>query len=153
TTINPHYGATRNPWDRERITAGSSGGSAAAVAAGLSYVSLGSETGFSIRRPAAFCGVVGLKPTYGRVSRHGMLPAAWSLDHAGPLTRSVEDAALVLNAIAGHDPRDPASSARPVPDFTDGIANGIAGLRVGLPRHHYAGSVDPAVEAAFDDAM
>jgi aspartyl-tRNA(Asn)/glutamyl-tRNA(Gln) amidotransferase subunit A len=153
TTINPHYGATRNPWSLDRIAAGSSGGSAAAVAAGLGCVSMGSETGFSIRRPAAFCGVVGLKPTYGRVSRHGMLPASWSLDHAGPLTRSVEDAALVLNALAGHDPRDPASSDRPVPDFTADLGRVISGLRVGLPRHHYAGRVEPAVESAFEAAV
>lgn len=153
TTINPHYGTTRNPWDLDRITAGSSGGSGAAVAAGLSYASMGSETGWSIRRPAAFCGVVGLKPTYGRVSRHGMLPAAWSLDHAGPLTRSVADAAIVLNAIAGHDGADPASSDRPVPDFTAALGGGIAGLRIGLPRHHYAGACEPAVEKAFDVAV
>ncbi len=153
TTINPHYGATRNPWDVERITAGSSGGSGAAVAAGLSYASMGSETGWSIRRPAAFCGVVGLKPTYGRVSRHGMLPAAWSLDHAGPLTRTVEDAALVLNAIAGWDQADPASSNRPVPDFTSDLDRGISGLRIGLPRHHFAGLCEAEVERAFEDAV
>jgi aspartyl-tRNA(Asn)/glutamyl-tRNA(Gln) amidotransferase subunit A len=153
TTINPHYGAARNPWDLDRITAGSSGGSGAAVAAGLGFASMGSETGFSIRRPAAFCGVVGLKPTYGRVSRHGMLPAAWSLDHAGPLTRSVEDAALVLQAIAGHDSRDPASSDRDVPDFVGRIGRDIAGLRVGLPRHHYERYVEPAVGEAFEVAV
>jgi aspartyl-tRNA(Asn)/glutamyl-tRNA(Gln) amidotransferase subunit A len=153
TTINPHYGAARNPWDPERITAGSSGGSGAAVAAGLSYVSMGSETGFSIRRPAAFCGVVGFKPTYGRISRHGMLPAAWSLDHAGPLVRSVEDAALVLNALAGPDPRDPASYAGAAPDFAAQLGGGIRGLRIGLPRQHYAGQSEPAVEAAFDEAV
>jgi aspartyl-tRNA(Asn)/glutamyl-tRNA(Gln) amidotransferase subunit A len=153
TTINPHYGAVRNPWNLERITAGSSGGSGAAVAAGLSYVSMGSETGFSIRRPAAFCGVVGFKPTYGRVSRFGMLPAAWSLDHAGPLTRTIGDAALVLNAIAGADPKDPASSSRAVPDYTAALGRDIRGLRIGLPRHHYAGQIDPAVEGAFDVAV
>lgn len=153
TTINPHYGTTRNPWDRERITSGSSGGSGAAVAAGLGQFSMGSETGWSIRRPAAFCGTVGLKPTYGRVSRHGMLPAAWSLDHAGPLSRSVDDAAIVLNALAGRDALDPASSDQPVPDFTTALGQPIRGLRVGLPRHHFAGQCEPAVEAAFDRAM
>jgi aspartyl-tRNA(Asn)/glutamyl-tRNA(Gln) amidotransferase subunit A len=153
TTINPHHGTTRNPWDLERITAGSSGGTAAATAAGLGYASMGSETGFSIRRPAAFCGVVGLKPTYGRLSRFGMLPAAWSLDHAGPLTRSVRDAALVLNATAGYDPRDPASSRQVAPDFAAGIGYDVKGLRVGLPRHQYAGRCQPAVEAAFDAAV
>ncbi|HUX86688.1 MAG TPA: amidase, partial [Chloroflexota bacterium] len=127
TTINPHYGVTRNPWDSERITAGSSGGSAAAVAAGMSYVSMGSETGWSIRRPAAFCGVVGLKATYGRVSRAGVLPLAWSLDHAGPLTRSVVDAGLVLNAIAGYDPADPASRRAPAADFNHKIGLGVKG--------------------------
>ncbi|HLG50428.1 MAG TPA: amidase [Chloroflexota bacterium] len=153
TTINPHFGTTRNPWNLDRITAGSSGGSAAAVAAGLGVASMGSETGWSIRRPAAFCGVVGLKPTYGRVSRYGMLPAAWSLDHAGPLTRSVSDAALVLSAIAGPDPRDPATATRPVPDFSADLAGGIRGLRIGLPIHHYAGSLDPAVELAIEQAV
>src|SRR5262249_12980085 len=144
---------TRNPWSLERITAGSSGGSAAAVAAGLGYVSMGSETGFSIRRPAAFCGVVGLKPAYGRASRHGMLPAAWSLDHAGPLTRSVYDAAVVLNAIAGHDPRDPASSRQPAPDFALAVGRDVKGLRVGIPRQHVGDSVEPAVGAAFETAV
>ena len=114
---------------------------------------MGSETGWSIRRPAAFCGVVGLKPTYGRVSRYGMLPAAWSLDHAGPLTRSVSDAALVLSAIAGPDPHDPATAARPVPDFSADLAGGIRGLRIGLPLHHYAGSLDPAVERSIEQAV
>jgi len=153
TTLNPHYGQTRNPWDLERITAGSSGGSGAAVAAGLSYLSMGSETGFSIRRPAAFCGVVGLKATYGRVSRHGVLPCAWSLDHAGPLTRTVRDAALALNAVAGYDAGDPASARAPVPDFTALLGRDIKGLRVGIPRHHFAGRVEPAVEAAFEAAV
>ncbi|MGH2461844.1 MAG: amidase [Chloroflexota bacterium] len=153
TTINPHYGATRNPWNLDRITAGSSGGSGAATAAGLGFASLGSETGWSIRRPAAFCGVVGLKPTYGVVSRYGMLPAAWSLDHAGPLTRSVVDAGLVLNAIAGPDPADPASSRQLLPDVIATIERGITGLRIGLPRGHYVGRCEPAVEQAFDAAM
>lgn len=153
TTINPHYGTTRNPWNLERITAGSSGGSAAAVAAGLGVISMGSETGWSIRRPAAFCGVAGLKPTYGLVSRQGMLPAAWSLDHAGPLTRSVHDAAIVLEAIAGPDPADPASSRRTASGLTASLDRGIDGLRIGLPRHHYAGQCEPAVERAFDDAV
>ncbi|HEX5414991.1 MAG TPA: amidase [Chloroflexota bacterium] len=153
TTLNPHFGHTRNPWDLERITAGSSGGTAAAVAAGLGFMSMGSETGFSIRRPAAFCGVVGLKPTYGRVSRHGVLPCAWSLDHAGPLTRTVQDAALTLNAIAGYDAADPASARRAVPDFTALLGKEIKGLRVGIPRHHFAGRIEPAVEAAFEQAI
>jgi len=153
TTINPHYGAARNPWNSERITAGSSGGTAAAVAAGLSYMSMGSETGWSIRRPAAFCGVVGLKATYGRVSRAGVLPLAWSLDHAGPLTRSVTDAGLALNAIAGYDPEDPASSRAPVPDFNERIGLGVQGIRIGIPRDHVVTEVQPEVADAFAVAL
>ncbi len=153
TTINPHYGTTRNPWDPERITAGSSGGSAAAVAAGLSFAAMGTETGWSIRRPAAFCGIVGLKPTYGRVSRAGILPLAWSLDHAGPLTRSVEDAALVLNAIAGYDREDPSSSHEPVPDFTTSLNQGVQGLRLGIPRDHLTDFVQADVARAFASAV
>src|SRR6202022_2876491 len=115
TSENPHYGVVRNPWDLDRVPGGSSGGAAAAVAASLCAAGIGSDTGASIRVPASFCGTVGLKPTYGRVSRAGALPLAWSLDHAGPLTRSVADCALVLQAIAGYDPRDPASSTAAVP--------------------------------------
>ncbi len=124
TNDNPHYGPCRNPWGLTRITGGSSGGSGAAVAAGLCAAAMGTDTGGSVRIPAALCGVVGLKPTYGRVSRHGIVPLAWSLDHAGPLARSVQDAALVLNAIAGHDPRDPASAEVDVPDFTRHLGDG-----------------------------
>jgi aspartyl-tRNA(Asn)/glutamyl-tRNA(Gln) amidotransferase subunit A len=131
TNENPHYGSAHNPWDLERITGGSSGGSGAATAAGLGWASMGSDTGGSIRCPAALCGVVGIKPTYGRVSRAGVLPLSWSLDHAGPLTRTVEDAALVLNAISGHDPADPASADRPVPDFAAGLDGQVSGLRIG----------------------
>ena len=153
TTINPYYGSTANPWDRERIAGGSSGGSAAATAAGLGYASMGSESGGSIRRPAAFCGVVGLKPTYGRVSRDGMLAGAWSLDHAGTLTRSVRDAALVLNAIAGHDPKDPTSSTTSWTDFTAGLEGPIAGLRVGVPNAYVFEDLDPEVQSAFWQAV
>ena len=113
TGVNPHYSTTRNPWDRERVPGGSSGGSGVAVAVGMGCASMGSDTGGSIRIPAALCSTVGLKPTYGRVSRFGVFPLAWSADHVGPLTRSVRDAAYVLDAIAGHDLRDPASSDRP----------------------------------------
>lgn len=132
TNVNPHYGPARNPWNPERMTGGSSGGSAAAVAAGLALAALGSDTGGSIRVPAALCGVVGLKPTYGLVSRRGAVPLSWSLDHVGPLTRTVEDAALMLNAIAGHDPHDPGFAQTQVPDYTRGLRNGVRGLRFGV---------------------
>ncbi|MBC8449268.1 MAG: aspartyl/glutamyl-tRNA amidotransferase subunit A [Chloroflexi bacterium] len=154
TTINPHYGTTRNPWDAERIAGGSSGGSAAAVAAGLCTAAMGTDTGGSIRIPAALCGIVGLKPTYGRVSRHGVVPLAWTMDHVGPMTRSVRDAALMLNVVAGHDPRDPASTNAPVPGpsaelragFTAGLDAGVRGLRLGVPQHFYFDDLDAEVE-------
>ena len=131
TSQTSHFGPVRNPWDVSRIPGGSSGGSGAAVAAGMGFASIGTDTGGSIRIPAACCGVVGLKPTFGRVSRYGLLPLAGSLDHAGPLTRTVEDAALVLASIAGHDPRDPASADVPVSPFAEGIDDGVRGLRLG----------------------
>jgi aspartyl-tRNA(Asn)/glutamyl-tRNA(Gln) amidotransferase subunit A len=117
SSVNVHWGAVRNPHDLTRTTGGSSSGSGAAVAAGLCYGSLGSDTGGSIRCPASFCGIVGLKPTYGRVSRYGAVPLAWSLDHVGPMTRTVADAALMLEAISGHDSQDPTTSRSPVPRF------------------------------------
>jgi len=123
----------RNPWDLERIPAGSSSGSGAALAAGLCAGALGSDTGGSIRGPASYCGIVGLKPTYGLVSRSGVLPLSWSLDHAGPMARGVEDCALLLQAIAGHDPRDPASANVPTPHYLAELRNGVAGLRIGAP--------------------
>ena len=132
TSQTSHFGPVRNPWDPSRLAGGSSGGSGAAVAAGMSFASIGSDTGGSIRIPSACCGVVGLKPTFGRVSRYGLLPLASSLDHVGPLTRTAEDAALVLGVIAGHDPRDPASANVPVPAFSDGLERGAGGLRVGV---------------------
>jgi aspartyl-tRNA(Asn)/glutamyl-tRNA(Gln) amidotransferase subunit A len=118
TTNNPHFGATRNPWNLERIPGGSSGGSGAAIAAGLATATIGTDTGGSIRMPASVCGVVGLKPTYGRVSKAGVLPLSYLFDHAGPITRTVEDAALVLNAIAGYDPSDATTVRAPVDDYT-----------------------------------
>ena len=146
TSENPHFGAVHNPWSLDRVPGGSSGGTAAAVAAGLCAGGLGSDTGASIRAPASFCGVVGLKPTYGRVSRAGALPLAWSLDHAGPLARSVADCAILLQAIAGHDARDHASSVEAVPDFSADLARGAAGLRVGVPREYFFEIVEPEVE-------
>ncbi len=153
TTINPHYGTTRNPWDPERIVGGSSGGSVAAVAAGLCTAAMGTDTGGSIRIPAALCGIVGLKPTYGRVSRHGVVPLAWTMDHAGPMTRSVRDAALMLNVVTGHDPRDPASTDAPVPSFTAGLDAGVKGLRLGVPRHFYFDDLNAEVERCVQAAI
>jgi aspartyl-tRNA(Asn)/glutamyl-tRNA(Gln) amidotransferase subunit A len=144
---------TRNPWNAEHSAGGSSGGSAAAVAAGESLVALGSDTGGSIRGPASVCGVVGLKPTYGRISRFGIVANSWSLDTAGPLTRSVRDAALILNALAGSDPRDPATVDVPVPDYTEGIDSGVAGLTVGVPSNYYFDRIDPDVAAAVSSAI
>lgn len=152
TNENPHYGPARNPWNRERITGGSSGGSAAAVAAGLGCASMGSDTGGSIRLPAAFCGIVGVKPTYGLVSRAGVLPLSWSLDHCGPLTRTVEDAALILNAIVGHDHADPASAERVTPDLTTALDGRVQGIRVGLLREYLGENVHPEVAAAVRTA-
>jgi aspartyl-tRNA(Asn)/glutamyl-tRNA(Gln) amidotransferase subunit A len=148
TTDNPHFGTCRNPWDTKCIPGGSSGGSGAAIAAGLCYAALGSDTGGSIRIPASLCGITGLKPTYGRVSRTGVLPLAWSLDHAGPMTRTAEDAALVLQVIAGHDPTDPGSADVPVPDYT--AERPVRGLRIGLPRRYFFEQVDAEVQAAVE---
>ncbi len=145
TSANPHFGPVHNPWRQGYHPGGSSGGSAAAVAAGLSWMALGSDTGASIRQPAACCGVVGIKPTFGRVSKQGCLPLAWSMDHAGPLNRSVRDAALTLNILAGHDPHDPCSVDRPVPDFTAGLDKGIAGKRIAIVRKFFMEDGDAEV--------
>ncbi|MEU8921922.1 amidase [Kitasatospora sp. NPDC048545] len=144
---------TRNAWDRDRIAGGSSGGSAAAVAAGAATFALGTDTGGSIRVPAALNGVVGLKPTYGLVPRHGVTPLSWSLDHVGPLTRTAEDAALVLAALAGHDPRDPASLDVPAADYRPHPDTDLTGLRVGVPRTYYFDRVTEPVEAAVRQAV
>jgi aspartyl-tRNA(Asn)/glutamyl-tRNA(Gln) amidotransferase subunit A len=153
STENSAYGPTRNPWAADRTPGGSSGGSAAAVARGIVPAALGSDTGGSIRQPAAFCGVVGLKPTYGRVSRYGLLAFASSLDQIGPFTTSVDDAAAVLTAIAGADAQDATCAAQPVPDWTGALGRGAAGLRIGVPRRFLATGVDAAVMAAFEAAM
>lgn len=152
TSNNPHFGAVRNPWDVERIPGGSSGGSAAAVAAGMAFMAMGSDTGGSIRLPAALCGVVGLKPTFGRVSRYGVLPLDFSLDHMGPLARSVRDAAVTLEALAGYDGRDDTSSRRPVERYTPEAGCSIAGLRVGLAENFYCERLQPEVAAAVRGA-
>ena len=134
----------RNPWNLDHITGGSSSGSGSAVASGQSMGALGSCTGGSIRGPASLCGIVGLKPTYGRVSRFGVVTLSWSQDHAGPMTRTVEDTAFMLQAIAGHDPRDPTSSRAPVPDYSRSLREDIRGVRIGLPRHYFFDD-DPGV--------
>ena len=153
STEHSAVGVTRNPWDLGRVPGGSSGGSAAAVAAGEAVVALGSDTGGSIRQPAAFCGVVGLKPTYGRVSRSGLVAFASSLDQIGPLGRDVRDAALVLSAIAGHDPLDATSQPREVPDYEEALVPDCRGLRLGVPREFFAEGVAPDVRAAVAAAV
>ena len=150
---NPHYGPARNPWDPTRVPGGSSGGSAAAVASSQCSASLGSDTGGSIRIPSAVCGVVGLKPTYGRVSRYGAIPLSWSLDHVGPITKSVEDAAIMLAAIAGPDPMDPSSSSRQLPDYRREMQWSIRGLRLGVPRQYFFEHVDPAIQRLVGAAI
>ena len=150
---NPHFGDCHNPWDLERVTGGSSGGSAAAVATSMCSAALGTDTGGSIRIPAAWCGVFGIKPTYGRVSRYGAIPCAWSMDHMGPLCKSAEDAALVLGAIAGWDARDPASSREPVPDYGALLRQPVAGLRVAILREYVADPTEPEVLEAFMGAV
>ncbi|MCX7926350.1 MAG: Asp-tRNA(Asn)/Glu-tRNA(Gln) amidotransferase subunit GatA [Fimbriimonadales bacterium] len=144
---------TRNPWDLERVPGGSSGGSAAAVAAHMAYATLGSDTGGSIRQPAAFCGVVGLKPTYGRVSRYGLVAYASSLDQIGPITKTVEDCAIMLNAIAGKDPHDATSVNLHTPDFRDALIEDIKGIRLGVPREFFAQGVQPEVAETVRKAI
>jgi aspartyl-tRNA(Asn)/glutamyl-tRNA(Gln) amidotransferase subunit A len=153
TNDNPHYGPARNPWDPTRVPGGSSGGSAAAVASSQCAASLGSDSGGSIRTPAAVCGVVGLKPTYGRVSRYGAIPLAWSLDHVGPLTKSVDDAAIMLAAIAGPDPMDPTASSQPLPDYCKEMLGSIRGLRLGVPRQYFFEHVDPEIQKLVSAAI
>lgn len=156
STENSAFGPTSNPWDLERVPGGSSGGSAAAVAAGEAVATLGSDTGGSIRQPAALCSVVGLKPTYGRVSRYGLIAFASSLDQIGPFARSVRDAAVLLQAIAGHDPRDSTSVALEVPDYARGIdelARSGRAWRLGIPREYFGEGLDPEVGAAVERAI
>ena len=153
TSANPHFGAVRNPWNPEHSPGGSSGGSGAAVATDMVFMAMGTDTGGSIRIPASFCGTVGLKPTYGRVSRFGVLPLGFSLDHVGPLTRSVRDAALALNAIAGHDPLDQTSSRRPVVDYVPGEGCSIRGVRIGLAENFFFEHLHEDVESAVRGAI
>jgi aspartyl-tRNA(Asn)/glutamyl-tRNA(Gln) amidotransferase subunit A len=150
---NSAYGPVRNPWDTERAPGGSSGGSAVAVAARMSLAALGSDTGGSIRIPAGLCGLVGLKPTFGRVSRTGIVPHSWSLDHPGPMTRTVADTAALMTVLAGYDASDPASRDEPVPDYAAALGQSVAGLRVGVCRNHFFGRNQDAVEAAVETAI
>ena len=153
STENSAFGVTRNPWDTERIPGGSSGGSAAAVAADECIASLGSDTGGSIRQPAALCGCVGLKPTYGRVSRYGLVAFASSLDQIGPFTKNVSDAAAMLGVLSGIDPRDSTSVPQPVPDYSAALDGKIRGLKIGLPKEYMIGGLDAEVKAAVDAAV
>ena len=153
STENSAFYPSHNPWDLERVPGGSSGGGAAAVAAGETVYALGSDTGGSIRQPASFCGVVGLKPTYGLVSRYGLIAYASSLDQIGPITRSVADCALVLGAIAGHDPRDSTSVPQQTHDYAAALGGGIGGLRIGVPKEYFAEGMDQGVGAALDTAI
>lgn len=153
STENSAFGPSRNPWDPERSPGGSSGGSAVAVAAGMTPIGLGSDTGGSVRQPASFCGIVGLKPTYGRVSRYGLIAFASSLDQIGPLTRTARDAALVLSVLAGPDPRDSTASREAVPDYSSALNGDIRGLRIGVPRSMLRQGVDESVRGCFFHAL
>jgi aspartyl-tRNA(Asn)/glutamyl-tRNA(Gln) amidotransferase subunit A len=153
STENSAFGPTRNPHDTSRVPGGSSGGSAAAVAAGFAPLALGSDTGGSIRQPAALCGVVGMKPTYGRVSRRGIIAISWSLDHVGPMSRTVADNAVLLNVLAGHDALDETSSTTAVPDYTRALTRGVRGMRMGIPRSALLDGYHPDVMRAYDEAL
>lgn len=153
STENSAFGPTKNPWDITRVPGGSSGGSAAAVAADLCIAALGSDTGGSIRQPAAFCGVVGLKPTYGRVSRYGLVAFASSLDQIGPITKSVKDSAVLLNVISGPDPHDSTSAHLAVPDFTSVLGQGIKGMKFGVPKEYFIAGMDKEVEESVKHAI
>ncbi len=153
STENSAFGRSCNPWDPSRVPGGSSGGSAAVVAANEAFAALGSDTGGSIRQPAALCGCVGLKPTYGRVSRFGLVAFASSLDQIGPFTKTVEDAALLLNAISGRDPLDSTSVDEPVPDYTAKLGQDLKGVKLGMPKEYFIGGIDPQVDAAVRAAI
>lgn len=153
STENSYFGVTRNPYDPERVPGGSSGGSATAVASHCAIAALGSDTGGSIRQPAALCGVVGLKPTYGRVSRYGLIAFASSLDQIGPITKDVTDCAILLSVISGHDPMDSTSADIPVPDYTKVLGEDIKGLKIGVPKEYFIEGMDPEVKAAIEKGI
>jgi aspartyl-tRNA(Asn)/glutamyl-tRNA(Gln) amidotransferase subunit A len=155
-SVDAPFPAVRNPWNTDHVPGGSSSGSGAALAAGFCFGALGSDTGGSVRHPASHCAIVGIKPTYGRVSRYGVVPLSWSLDHAGPMARTVKDCAILLQVIAGHDSKDPASADRPVPDFSAGLSHGLAGFRIGVPRANWFSErlgVDPETNGVFEEAL
>lgn len=153
TGENPDYGHMHNPWNPDMVTGGSSGGSGSAAAAGQCTITTGSDTGGSIRIPAALCGIVGLKPTYGLVSRYGLSALSWSLDHPGPMTRTVEDTAITMNVIAGHDPKDVASAKVDIPDYTSALTGDVKGLRIGIVKEYFEAPLDPQVRKAVMDAI
>ncbi len=153
TSTNPHFGPVRNPWDLERVPGGSSGGSGAAVAASFVPLTLGTDTGGSIRIPSALCGVAGLKPTFGRVSKYGVYPLCHSLDHPGPMGKSVLDLALAMNVLAGHDPQDPTTAMKPVPNYAKGLSPSLKGIRLGIPREYYFDRLDGEVGRAVQAAI
>jgi aspartyl-tRNA(Asn)/glutamyl-tRNA(Gln) amidotransferase subunit A len=153
SSVVSYFGPVRNPWDPNYSAGGSSGGSAAAVAARLCYAALGTDTGGSVRQPASYCGIVGLKPTYGRVSTTGVVPLSWSLDHVGPMTRTTKDAAVVLQAIAGYDRQDPASIDAVVPDYAVTMSTSTKALRLGIPRAYFWEELDPEIERAIQAAL
>jgi aspartyl-tRNA(Asn)/glutamyl-tRNA(Gln) amidotransferase subunit A len=153
SSIISYYGDMHNPWNQAHIAGGSSGGSAAAVAMELCFGSIGTDTAGSVREPASLCGVVGLKPTYGRVSARGVIPLSWSLDHVGPITRAVSDTAVFLQVIAGYDPGDPGSVDVPVSDYTGALGQDVSGLRIGVPRSFFYEDVDPEISRALEQAL
>ena len=153
TSVNPHFGAVRNPWDQRRVTGGSSGGSAAAIASSFAFLALGSDTGGSIRIPAALCGVCGLKPTYGRTSRYGAYPLSWSMDHVGPFAHGVRDLALAMNVLAGFDRRDRSSANVPVPDYRTALTGTLDGVKLGVPDELYFEGLDDDVRSSVDQAI
>jgi aspartyl-tRNA(Asn)/glutamyl-tRNA(Gln) amidotransferase subunit A len=153
TSAQSHFGPVRNPWDRQRVSGGSSGGSAAAVAARLCYGALGSDTGGSIRQPSSYCGIVGLKPSYGLVSTAGVIPLSWSLDHVGPMCRTVADAAVLLQVIAGYDPRDTNSIDAAPPDYIRALGQKVSALRLGIPRAVFFETLEPEIDHAIADAL
>src|SRR5205807_6032314 len=153
SSVVSYFGAVHNPWNAQHIAGGSSGGSAAAVAAGLCYAAVGTDTAGSIREPAALCGCVGIKPTYGRVSARSVIPLSWSLDHVGPLAATVGDAALLLQAIAGYDPLDVSSAEVPVSDYVSGLGDAAKSLRVGVPRAHFYEDLDDEIGKSLEQAL